>query len=119
MKTRLILDYLFNKSHGICYICGRAVMRSKPSWMTDAQWRRLMPTKDHVIPKSAGGGIGKMGLTNVRLAHAECNAAKGSEPAQLFRMEQLMLHKFPTLEGDRLVYHYNEDGNLKAIYHTG
>lgn len=77
-----------------------------------------MPSKDHVVPKSAGGGIGKMGLSNIRLTHAKCNSIKGSTPATLFRMEQLILNKFPVLEGQRLRFHYGTSGELRSITDT-
>ena len=53
---------LFRRDKGRCHLCGRRVER----------WQA---TRDHLVPRSRGGKNGKL---NVRLAHLDCNQARGS-----------------------------------------
>jgi 5-methylcytosine-specific restriction endonuclease McrA len=70
---------VFERDGWTCQICHRAVPKDKKVP------HRLAPTLDHIIPMSREGGDHV--LTNVRLAHFECNtkrgAATGEEAVQL------------------------------------
>lgn len=56
-----VLKILFNRDKGICQLCFRPV-------------KEIHATKDHIIPKSLGGGNGQ---DNLQLAHHWCNLIKG------------------------------------------
>ena len=75
MKQRMhdndiTLEKLFNKSNGICYLCGELC-----DWgnMIDGNAGDNYPSIDHVIPLSKGG---THTWDNVKLAHRSCNLAK-------------------------------------------
>lgn len=66
---------LFSAQSGLCFHCDKAMLphavKKKPNGKRDKGW-----TREHLIPKSKGGGRGK----NIVLAHAVCNAERGNEP---------------------------------------
>ena len=62
---------LAERDRWCCHLCGAEVPRGP--WREDDP---LRPTRDHVKPKSAGGG--RRG--NLRLAHASCNHRRGDAP---------------------------------------
>jgi 5-methylcytosine-specific restriction endonuclease McrA len=51
----------------LCYLCGRYVLPSDAS-------------RDHLVPKSVGGSDS---LSNLALAHKDCNAARGVTPVSV------------------------------------
>lgn len=57
---RFTLDEIYARDHGVCYLCGQDVERSRA-------------TMDHVIPVVLGGPHTR---ANVRLAHRSCNSRK-------------------------------------------
>lgn len=57
------------RDNHICHVCGGAVDMSLP--FNDA----MAPTRDHIIPRSAGGGHDP---SNLKLAHRSCNSRRGA-----------------------------------------
>lgn len=72
------LDEVYKRDNGICYICGKAC-----DWDDYTERNGVIiygdnyPSRDHVIPKSKGGGNT---WDNIRLAHRLCNSHKGDSP---------------------------------------
>lgn len=64
---------LFNLQGGLCHYCGCR--------MTLFIGRRNTATRDHVIPRSAGGPTQ---MWNLVAACHDCNQAKGSTPYEVF-----------------------------------
>jgi 5-methylcytosine-specific restriction endonuclease McrA len=66
--TSLGYQQIHDRQHGRCYLClGAFVHERGPS-------ARLARSRDHVFPRTAGGG----GLANILLAHRVCNERKGN-----------------------------------------
>lgn len=78
-KVSKIVDYIGDRDRWKCHICQRKV--SKASYDGKNRWSK---TVDHVIPASLGGSDDP---SNLRLAHACCNASRGNRGGG----EQLML----------------------------
>lgn len=77
-----------------CCICDKYLAEPKPESTKTAD----SPTKDHVIPRSAGGGL-------VLLAHHRCNARKGNRPPterELKRIETTLAALTPRALSDLL-----------------
>lgn len=53
----------------ICHVCGQAVDMSLP--YND----RMAPTRDHIVPRRAGGSHAP---SNLKLAHRGCNSRRGA-----------------------------------------
>ncbi|WP_310533158.1 HNH endonuclease signature motif containing protein [Novosphingobium sp.] len=64
---------LYDAQRGICASCGK-----KMPPLGDLALLHLVPSIDHVDPRSKGGG-NHMG--NMILMHAKCNSVKGDRPA--------------------------------------
>ena len=58
-----------------CYLCGEETDPTAPNNMSIPGWETY-PHVEHVIPLSKGGSDT---LDNVRIAHAKCNMAKGTQ----------------------------------------
>ena len=68
------LFFVWKRDRGICWLCGKTVrLRTSPR-------SPIRPTLDHIIPKSRGG---EDKCRNYRLAHQECNVARGNLDADL------------------------------------
>lgn len=77
-----------------CCICDRYLPEPRPGPPGDP----AAATRDHVVPRSAGGGI-------VLLAHQRCNARKGDRPPterELKRIETTLQALAPKAMGDLL-----------------
>lgn len=76
------LDEVYKRDNGICYICGKVC-----DWNDYAERNGMIiygdnyPSRDHVIPKSKGGGDS---WDNIRLAHRLCNTHKGAHPPVVY-----------------------------------
>lgn len=72
VDANITLKRLYERDHGICYLCGE-----KCDWSDRDEKKNsigmLYPTIDHVIPVSKGG---LHAWDNVKLAHMICNAIK-------------------------------------------
>lgn len=72
------LDEVYQRDNGICYLCGQPC-----DWndfvLKDGViiYGNKYPSRDHVIPKSAGG---RNDWENIKLAHRGCNAKKHIAP---------------------------------------
>ncbi len=72
------LKEVYERDNGICYICGKAC-----DWNDYTERNGVIiygnnyPSRDHVIPKSKGGGNT---WDNIRLAHRSCNSHKRDRP---------------------------------------
>ncbi len=72
------LEDVYRKDNGICYICGKVC-----DWNDYTERNGVIiygdnyPSRDHVIPKSKGGGNT---WDNIRLAHRLCNSRKRDRP---------------------------------------
>lgn len=70
----VLLERLAARDGGLCQICGRKLDRriknKRSPWLV---------TVDHIIPVSRGGG-GQ--VSNLRLAHRQCNQDRGNTPIQ-------------------------------------
>lgn len=76
----------------VCYLCGEEIdlsLRSKidERGRPQKQFVDAMPTLDHIIPRSKGGGNR---VTNLRLTHHKCNNKRGNESVTYC----MMLHMF-------------------------
>lgn len=67
-KERVDLNWLYKKFRGVCWICRKFCPRDQAS-------------RDHVLPKSLGGGYEK---TNMALAHKDCNTKRGNGYKEIF-----------------------------------
>ena len=67
-RTKKIIDLLWAKQNGICYLCDGEMIK-------EYGHRQLSASVDHVIPKSK---MGSNNITNLKLAHTGCNTRKGS-----------------------------------------
>ncbi len=76
---------LYNDANGICYLCGKLI-----KFFSQA-------TIDHVVPKCRGGS-NKM--SNCKIAHANCNHAKGARFLSELNLERfkLIVNENPTHE---------------------
>lgn len=72
------LEEVFIRDNGKCYLCGKVC-----DWNDYTERNGVIiygdnyPSRDHVIPKSKGGGNT---WDNIRLAHRLCNTHKGTAP---------------------------------------
>jgi 5-methylcytosine-specific restriction endonuclease McrA len=62
---------LWSRDHAVCHICGKFVPYPYTSKFGDPD----RASRDHVVPKSLGG---TNRATNIKLAHASCNASKAN-----------------------------------------
>lgn len=63
------LERLAEREGWVCHLCGGGI---DPEATDDD-----MPTADHLVPRSAGGGDG---LDNLKLAHRRCNQERADAP---------------------------------------
>jgi hypothetical protein len=75
--TKKLKHLVWEKTRGLCWYCGKAVVTEDPSWL-DA------PNIDHVHPVTAGGTDD---LENLVLACFRCNGYKGPMTLQQFRQK--------------------------------
>jgi hypothetical protein len=72
------LNWLYRKYRGICWICRKFCPRDQAS-------------RDHITPKSLGGGSEK---ENIALAHKVCNSKRGNGYREIyFRHYENMDHE--------------------------
>jgi 5-methylcytosine-specific restriction endonuclease McrA len=66
------------------------MIKRKPA-CSDAVWRLIEPSQDHVIPRSQGG---KTTLDNLMPAHSLCNSQRGEKPLVYARMQRMFLEAY-------------------------
>lgn len=72
------LEELFERDHGICYLCGALCQWDDKQKINGViVYGNYYPSRDHVIPKSKGG---ENSWENLRLAHRICNSLKHDSP---------------------------------------
>lgn len=76
-KRQKKIHILFNRQSGLCAYCGAQTS------LTNNFNAINHATKDHVVPRSAGGSSD---MHNVKMAGRQCNQSKGSMPAGVFRL---------------------------------
>ena len=61
-------ERIYHRDKGLCFWCGKKVILGSSS-------RKLMATKDHLMPHSKGGGHG---MDNLVLSCGPCNSSKSN-----------------------------------------
>ncbi len=95
--TRRRLRSIARRDGKSCFLCGDEVDTNLQK-MVDPCGRPLkkfvdiMPTLDHVIPRSKGG---RNCATNLRLAHHKCNNARGNGSVTFHVMKHIFLLAHP------------------------
>lgn len=77
--ARLGLIELRNRFNGRCFYCDR--MTVLPPRRPGSRLTKTAATRDHIIPKIAGGSDQ---ISNLVLACNECNNERGSMPVDVF-----------------------------------
>lgn len=68
-SLKVPLAFIYKRDKGICHLCRRKVKREDAS-------------RDHLRPRSIGGPTNPK---NIKLAHRNCNSARGTMPASAYR----------------------------------
>lgn len=77
-RYKFPLEELYQRDHGICYLCGGLCDWNDKIIVDDViVYGNTYPSRDHVIPKSQGG---ENSWNNLRLAHRICNSLKSDAP---------------------------------------
>lgn len=72
---RITLEGLYARDRGVCGICGR--------------WGPIQDMdRDHVIPRSKGGGHAR---NNIRLAHRTCNGERAADHSDVVGWKRALM----------------------------